>query len=387
MAELKAEISFDDPKSLSNIGRIYFKDNIVYINEIGKGIHIIDNHDPRTPKPLGFLNIPGNFDLSIIGNSLYADSYIDLVVFDISSLTNIREVKRMEGLFNHYQSLGFYADNQKGIVTDWKMVKNVSVQENDCKSQVQNWGGIYYKGGIALTDSYASSFSPQAAIQPTPTTGVGGSLARFTITQDHLYALDGSFLDVVDVAQPFSPVAKKEVTISWDVETLFPYRDKLFVGSRVGMHIFDLANPSQPTLYSQYSHILSCDPVVAEGDYAYVTLYGGSQCRVNTNELEIINIKDLKNPQLVKAYPMKNPHGVGIDNGTLFICDGSDGLKIYNATDVNNIQLIVQYKDIDALDVIPLNDLAMMIGSDGLYQYDYSDLKQIQFLSKLPIVK
>ncbi len=155
------------------------------------------------------------------------------------------------------------------------------------------------------------------------------------------------------------------------------------------MYIFDLTTPDQPQLLSQYDHILSCDPVVVEGDYAYVTLYSGGVCHVDTNQLEVIDIKDLKSPQLLSVYPMTSPHGVGIDNGTLFICDGNDGLKIFDANDPLAItqHSLAHYGSINALDVIPINGVAMMIGADGIYQYNYSDVKNIKLLSQIPIVK
>jgi hypothetical protein len=126
-----------------------------------------------------------------------------------------------------------------------------------------------------------------------------------------------------------------------------------------------------------------------EGDYAYVTLRDGNACGGFTNQLEVVNIKDLTKPILERTYPMKNPHGLGIDNTLLFICDGSDGLKIYDASDINKIadNQLAHYGDINTLDIIPYQHIAMMIGTDGLYQYDYSDIKNIKLLSKLPIAK
>ena len=86
---------------------------------------------------------------------------------------------------------------------------------------------------------------------------------------------------------------------------------------------------------------------------------------------------------------MTNPSGLGIDNGILFICDGTAGLKIFDAKNVNTISSnqLANYSTINALDIIPYNKVAMMIGSDGLYQYDYTDIKNIKLLSTLPILK
>ena len=38
-----------------------------------------------------------------------------------------------------------------------------------------------------------------------------------------------------------------------------------------------------------------------------------------------------------------------------------------------------------ALDVIPINNVLLMIAEDGLYQYDYSDINNLELLSVIPI--
>jgi hypothetical protein len=390
-AAIKAAVKVEAPKEMSQLGRIYFKDGYLFINEVGEGIHIIDNRTPANPIPVSFLKIPGNYDLAIQGSTLYADSYIDLVAFDITNIAAIKEVNRIEGLFNNYMAMGYMVGSANGILTDWKRVDEVQVYESDCRNTYQPWGGMYYDRGFALTMSGAASFNNKAAFAPVPSSGagIGGSMARFTLSGNHLYALDANNLDIVDVTNATNPVAKKEFSLSWDVETLFPNSTNLFVGSRSGMYILDLKAPEEPTIISKYDHIRSCDPVVIEGDNAFVTLRSGSTCEGFTNQLEVIDITDLKTPAIIAVYPMTNPNGLGIDAGTLFICDGADGLKVYDATDVTTISQnqLAHYSTVQALDIIPYQHVAMMIGEDGLYQYDYSNIKDIKLLSQLPIVK
>ncbi len=387
-AEIKAAVGFDPPQEIHQAGKIYFYDNFLFVNEIGEGIHVIDNRNPAFPKPVGFLTIPGNFDLVIQNNLLYADSYIDLVVFDLSNINLIKEINRVERVFNAYNSLGFYSDPVKGVVTDWEKVENKSITKSICNSPIQPWGGIYYEDGVGMNAAFYSSFKSTGTPAQSNTQGIGGSMARFTLSGNYLYALDGSNLDIISLKNGKIPEVKKEIQINWDVETLFPHKDKLFMGSKSGMYIYDLTAPEAPALLSQYAHLQSCDPVVVEGDYAYVTLRDGNSCQGFTNQLEVIDISNAKTPSLVSIYPMTNPHGLGIDNGILFICDGNAGLKVFDAKDVTKISsnLLVNYKDIKALDVIPFNKVAMMISSDALYQYDYSDVKNIKLLSKLDIV-
>jgi hypothetical protein len=212
-------------------------------------------------------------------------------------------------------------------------------------------------------------------------------MSRFTIESDHLYLLDNGNLQTVNIVNSANPIVKLQTFIAWDAETIFPYKGSLFLGSRSGMYIYSLANPENPTRTSLYSHITSCDPVVVEDDLAYVTLRSGTTCQGFTNQLEVINVIDLSNPVLLTTYPMTNPHGLGIDNKTLFVCDGNDGLKVYNASDYATISTnpLAHYKGLSTYDVIPYNNLAIVTGKDGIYQYDYSDRKNIKLISTLSI--
>ncbi|MEQ8364640.1 MAG: hypothetical protein RH948_17335 [Cyclobacteriaceae bacterium] len=386
-AEIKDAVQLQEAAPLTTIGKIYFKDGMLYINDPGKGIHIIDNRNPAAPANQSFLAIPGNFDLAIRGNILYADSYVDLVAFDISNLSQINEVNRIERLFNNYTTQGYMVSSKQGVLTSWERKENVSVTVDECDITYQPWGGFWFEGGIAF--DALSSFSRNAAIAPGTQNGTGGSMARFILSGDHLYGLDGVNIDVVDVSSTSNPQAVNEFPLSWDIETLFPYEDKLFVGAQSGMYILDVSTPAQPTQISKYQHVSSCDPVVVDGTYAYVTLRSGSACQGFTNQLEVISLADLTSPSLIKTYPMTNPHGLGIDDGMLFICDGSDGLKVYDASDVTTINenQLAHYNTIHALDIIPFNNVAMVIGEDGLFQYDYADISNIRLLSSLAISK
>ena len=82
---------------------------------------------------------------------------------------------------------------------------------------------------------------------------------------------------------------------------------------------------------------------------------------------------------------MTNPKGLSKSGDNLFICDGAAGLKIYNASNVMNLQLIKTISNIDAYDVIAYNNIALVVAKDGLYQYDYSSLNNIKLLSKLSV--
>ncbi|MFZ1806353.1 MAG: hypothetical protein WAU36_03980 [Cyclobacteriaceae bacterium] len=386
-SEIKASTRLEGSREIENPGKIYIKGALLLVNEVGKGIHLIDNSDAKSPQSISFLSIPGNNDMAILGNTLYADSYSDLVAFDISSVANIHEVSRIESFLDPHQFY-FYNEVSNSFVTDWIKKDEVTVYESECESLIQPWGGIMYESGIAMPfDSFAGS--AKSSIAPSNGAGKGGSTARFTINREHLYVLDLSNLKVVDISSEQNPVSKGMMNLSWDIETIFPYDDKLFVGSQTGMYIVSVSDPEHPQTLSVYSHLRSCDPVVVEGNYAYVTLRDGNTCAGALNQLEVLDIEDPSNPLLLATYPMTNPHGLGIDGSTLFICDGRAGLKIYEASDPLAIDRnpIAHYKDIHSVDIIPFNKKAILIGESGLVQYDYSNIKDIKLLSTIPFSK
>ncbi|NJN26381.1 MAG: hypothetical protein HC819_10590 [Cyclobacteriaceae bacterium] len=388
--ELRASFEVTQPIEVSNTGKIYLYQNYILLNEPGKGIHVIDNTDKKNPEIISFINIPGNYEMAVRGDRLFADSYLDLLVIDISDPKNVTLSKRIMDIFLNLAQQNEYYDKENGIVVDFEPKEIIEVNENEFNGSFPSY--YYYgtnmavKGGFTSLDMATSSFSPES--MPAMQTGIGGSMARFTIMKDHLYSIDNNSMQVFDISNLDNPVPGAHLNIGWGIETIFPYKDNLFLGTQSGMMIYDNTNPEFPRHLSTLSHIVSCDPVVVENDIAYVTLRGGTGCRnTASNQLDVVDISDLKHPKLLVTYPMTNPHGLGIDNGTLFICEGNAGLKVFDATDTYKISanLLAYYGEFDAFDVIPYNNNLILIGNNGLYQFDYSNPKDIKFLSMISV--
>jgi len=366
-------------------GKIYFKDNFIFVNEYQKGIHVIDNSNPASPQIIKFIEVPGSVDMAIKEDVLYADSYVDLVAIDISNMEDIREVKRIENVFPY-----MIPECDNGIVENVDQAQGVVVAWNptERRVEVENNNDDYIVYPAWREDfAFVAEFNSAAGVTGKSNTGTGGSLARFMVYDEFLYTVDNYSLRMFTVSTPSNPSMVKEMYVGWNIETLFPYENKLFMGSTTGMYIYSLADPANPIFISQFSHASSCDPVVVSGDYAYVTLRAGNLCGDSNSQLDVIDIKNLQYPVLLKEYPMEEPYGLGIDDSLLFVCDGRAGLKIFNAADPLAIDehKLAQYQDIQAFDVIPLGEVLVMIGTDGLYQYDYADPGNIQELSVIPI--
>ena len=386
---LRDSVEIVDPRDINNPGRIYLKDGFLFINEAGAGIHIIDNRVVSSPKKLAFIEIPGNYDLAAKGNYLYADSYIDLLVFDISDLNNITEVNRIESVFENYYAWNGLFTESLGVITSWTEQVVETTYDSDC-NELNNCINCYVFNDFMMLESFRSNLSKASSGGSfSSDAGVGGSMARFTISGDYMYTLDASTLQTFDITTIDAPASVSSISVGWGMETLFPYGDHLFMGAQAGMHIYSIETPDQPSAVSVYEHINSCDPVVVQDNYAYVTLRSGNECNGFTNQLEVIDISDLENPRLVNTVAMSNPHGLGIDGSCLFVCEGDFGLKLFDATDVSTIadNMLHHFDNIHALDVIPFNNVLMMIGNDGLKQYSYNcETGQMDLISIIDIL-
>lgn len=387
---VRASVRMEAPREIESAGRIYFKDDYLFINEPGEGIHIIDNRKPSSPLIQSFIKIPGNYDLAIKGPILYADSYLDLLSFDVSDLNNVRLLERQENFLSTKNTgfMGFHVDASRNMVTTYRQERRVEITESNCNAFLEPWGGRFWGGGLIMLE--AANFSRGDALNivggGNNTTGIGGSMARFTIVDNYLYMLNNNGLETASLTNPVKPELVNSINIGWGLETIFPHTDKLFIGSTTGMHIIDIATPASPQHLSTYTHVFACDPVVVSGNYAYVTLRTGTACRItNINQLELIDITDLRNPKLVKEFQMHNPQGLGIDRDILFLCDGDDGLKIFDINDPLQLdkKRLAWHKNINAYDVIPYKNVLMMIGKGGLYQYSYANPNNIQQISHI----
>ncbi|GAA0879656.1 hypothetical protein GCM10009119_26250 [Algoriphagus jejuensis] len=375
MSDIRARtISVEPAQELDNPGKIYIYGNYLLINEPTEGIHILDNTNPSNPINKSFIPIEGNVDLAVNSNILYADNYVDLLAFDISDINNIRLVNRVEDVFAHLYN------HATGQVITYK--DTVITSEN------AYWGCVnceFYAMDASI--GFAANYSAAAQSY-----GTGGSMARFTLANGHLYAVDENTMRVFDVKTASDPKLVKPIDLGWGIETIFPFQNKLFIGSNRGMHIYDASTPASPTRMAVYEHVVACDPVVVNEDYAFVTLRSGNFCVNNINQLQVINIQDPYKPYLMKSYPMLNPHGLGLAGDNLYIAEGTHGLKSFKVSDVmtidqNQMEFLESMKSVD---LIPGPKSLIVIGPDGVCQYDYSTPSKLRKLScidvKNPIV-
>jgi hypothetical protein len=388
-ADLRAAVRTEQNIELKNPGKIYYKDNYIFIVEELKGIHVFDKTNPASPVKKTFVNLPGVVDISIAGNILYADSYVDLVMLDVQNADNIRETARVKDILpytvpptgNNLPTAN--VDIKKGVVKEWE----VRTIREKIYNNPNPWPIYWDKSGrefLALSSSSGASSGVSGS-----GVGFGGSMARFGIKGNVLYVVDQNNLKIFDINNKTNPVKAGEFYPGWNVETMFLSGDHMFLGTTTGMVVYDISVPLAPKTKTFFNHARSCDPVIVDDTLAYVTLRSGTNCGGSVNCLDIINIKNIAQPVLVYSWGLTNPHGLGKDGDLLFICDGNAGLKVFDASVplLTGSRLLYTYPNINAYDVIPIGDVLVLIGDNGLYQYDYSNIQNIRLLSKIEVGK
>ena len=359
-------------RPLEGQGKIALYGQYIFVNAPKKGFHIIDNSNPANPRNMGFVPVPGSYDIAVRDNYLFTDCYSDLVVFDISNPLNIIPKKFMN---NVIPERGYYY----GRFSNIDSVKVISDYiAHDTLVDVQTYESWKSASTPVFFDMGGSRFLTQAA---TSQSSVGGSMASFTMIDNYLYTVSTFKLYSFNIQNPLQTTLASSKIIGGGIETIYPFKNKLFIGSTNGMFIYSLSDPAQPAKEGQFMHARSCDPVITDGSYAYVTLRSGTACQGFTNQLEVVDVTDLQQPKLFKTFPLTNPHGLGKDGNLMFICDGKAGLKIFDASVLPFALTAVKQINMEAYDVICWNKRAIVISEDGLYQFDYSNPAEIKQLS------
>lgn len=375
---MRTELKIESPKPIKSPGKFYYYKNYIMINEPNEGIHIIDNSNPANPNPVAFWNVRGNVDIAIKNDQMYLDQYVDMTTYDVSNFLNPQFLCRRNDVF---RLNGF--DQDKGYLIEYK--RTTVTEEFDCQDLR---GEYYFEGDFLWANSAAGTFSPNAeVINPNildSNTGVAGSYTRFCFNKNYLYTIDQSNLRPFTLNQGGCPVPQSEVNVGWNIETIFPYKDHLFIGSQTGVFIYDASDEARPQFKSNFTHATGCDPVVCDGDLAFVTIHGGTTCNGNINQLDVLDIKNLSNPILLEIYPMKSPNGLALTSTHIYLCD--DGLKILERNDHAKLKIMAHFPDLKVTDAIVLGEkLLLLIGEGGFYQFDITDPLNPQELSKIAI--
>ncbi len=349
----------------------YIGNNCILIGERAKGIHLFDDNNISNPSKVGFLNIPFCKEFYVEGNYLYAESGYDLLKIDLTDVRTPKVIKRVNNAF-HTQ-----LKNNQGQVILGFIYQNAT-DEFDYNSEEAK---SIKKDGKLYID-YRKKMIPLSSV-PTMFTGNNGkskgTINRICVIKDHVYVVGIDKMHIFSNNQDFNKV--KELKIGDNTETIYTDKDRLYLGSQTQLTIYDLKSPSNPKEIGNVDHEESCDPVLAVGDYAYSTLRSVTNegCSPSENVLMVVEIKKSGRAKEVQTIDMKSPYGLALINNYLFVGEGTNGLRIFNAKYKDDLKESKKFNNIVAFDIMqhPTNsDIIITTHQNGLRQYkiNWNDL-------------
>jgi hypothetical protein len=360
LIELRGNITVESAQPTNSDGKIYVTQNYLFYIAQESGIHIFNNTNPANPQNIAFINLEGVHDIAVKGNYLYADNFIDLVVFDISNINAISVVQTVENAFEFYptypEDAEFYDftkyPGENELIVGYRLESRNRPSEQLIMTM---------EGALASFDGGSNYV------------GNGGSFAKFQINNNALYAVENFELNVFDITNPIEASFDKAVYMNtWlgggMFETLFKQKEFLFIGATNGMYIINAEDEFNPYFVSGFSHATACDPVVVHENTAYITVRGGSTCGAIQDQVNVIDITDISNPTLLSTYFLSQPYGLGIRNNILYVC-ANGKLNIFDAA--TNTLVLENSITEELKDVIALDTHLIAVGLNKIIQYQY----------------
>lgn len=380
-------ISYKSDKKIQYPNKLYLHKNTIAFSETlydsntsnykyygANGIHFLDISDLGNITNKGFINVPGSNEIAIKESTLFTDSYDDLASIDVSDIENPKLNDLYLGVFPYDYSSYFPV-----LSSDSSESK---LERKSCENITFTFFDILERYSTDDNDSSAS------AVALLSSSSKGSSISRFTIVGDRLYAVTYTELIVFDISDVYNiqEVNREKITHDLNIETIYPITNYLLLGAVNGMYIYNISDKDFPVYMSHIDHIVSCDPVVAEGNTAYITLSSfGTNCRTGEDRLEIIDISDIENPSTIVQYDLDTPGSLAIDGNVLFVVtdrDNENKLEVLDVSDTNNIRSYKTITDAKFIDIIMDNGKAYALAQNGLYVYDYSDPTNIVLSGK-----
>lgn len=115
-------VKITSPVKMKKAGKIYIKDNYLFIGDTNSGFHIYDNSNPEKPISIAFLEMPGVTDIAIRNDVFYANQAVDLIAFKLDiDKKQVQILKRIKNTFPELESPdrfdGYVKDDE--VIVDW----------------------------------------------------------------------------------------------------------------------------------------------------------------------------------------------------------------------------------------------------------------------------
>ncbi len=317
---------------------MYVAGEWLFVSDEGSGIHVYAAARGSAPAYQGTIPLSGNSGVAVRDSVIYANSYGSILALRLNA----------------------------DCTADTLAI--VYEAPYCCTMPIDYIDEQYHSGwGCACSRAVEYDAVPLSS-------GTGSSYAVFAVIDTFLYYVDGMSLVSMSVAVPESPRLLSTTYLSWDLETLFPTEDYLFVGAATGMYILNRRQyPATPTLISTFVHARACDPVVVQDTIAYLTLRSGTACGAFENALIAVSIADPSSPyELGRTIP-NQPYGLAVQDTLCYVGLGHSGYSLYDVTRPDSLLHVATWSTPATKDFIWDSTQLYLMGFSQIAAYDVSD--------------
>lgn len=120
--QLENSVLIKNPKSSIKAGKIYIKDDLMFVNDVNRGFQVYDYSNPENPIAISYINFPGATDMAIRNNIIYVNQAVDLVSVSYNVSNNsILVTNRIRNSFPQKISPQGFEGNgtENKIIIDW----------------------------------------------------------------------------------------------------------------------------------------------------------------------------------------------------------------------------------------------------------------------------
>lgn len=287
------------------------KDDVLFVSDMDyRGLKVINITDPTSPQFIdSYLEddphgVAHWFD--IVDEILYFADFGDgLEIINISNPSHLTKISSWTDGFNvdsvvvnncYAYTIGFEAGVRILNITDFESITKIS----EYKITDNNYATIF------LVDNYLY-------------------IGEINSTN--------SVMKIIDITEPVNPTIVNEII---EVSNIFGFQvieDILYIGSATeGILIYNLTNPAQPLLLSQYdSDISLIGGLSVVDDYLFTVDF-------TQKKLKVINVSNPYSPVLIKEKEgFVAPSEIVVNGNYLYVCDHAGGVHIIRIwTDPSN---------------------------------------------------
>lgn len=214
-----------------------------------------------------------------------------------------------------------------------------------------------------------------------PTEGFPGSRARFALTADHLYLINGQNLDVFALSPSGNPVLKKTTPIDFiSLDTIYALGNRILLGNSAKIFMFDITTPDNPELTGEADFLRSCKKLGIVGNAGYVTTRVATDC-YGFNGLQVYDFSAGVNPLSGQVFEITGKYYRNIAQYDRHVYIAGQGLDIYDVSNPLSPELKHTIQTHQFSDLHIYNDHLLGIVNGGILVYDLQNPEDPQLVS------